>query len=253
MKKLKTPFLFSIAVLPIAVIAGILAILYQIDLYPAEVLEQVLAQLGSTSTDVLIVVGGIQTAVYAFLCSFFGCMLARQLGLWRSLKIAKKPLALTLGLSLVFGIVFSLDYWVFGNIYPAIQESISVGLTPVGFAASVLYGGIIEELMIRLLFMSLIAFILWKLFCRKAVTGEIPAWVYVAANVIAALIFAAGHLPSTVSTFGAVTPLLLFRCFLLNGGFGLYFGWLYRKFGIQYAMIAHASMHIVSKLIWIMF
>jgi hypothetical protein len=47
--------------------------------------------------------------------------------------------------------------------------------------------------------------------------------------------------------------MLLFRCFLLNGGFGLFFGWLYRKHGIQYAMLAHAALHIVSKLIWTLF
>lgn len=41
--------------------------------------------------------------------------------------------------------------------------------------------------------------------------------------------------------------------FLLNGGFGLLFGWLYRKYGIQYSMLSHALLHIVSKMIWILF
>ena len=36
----------------------------------------------------------------------------------------------------------------------------------------------------------------------------------------------------------------------LAGSFGLLFGYLYRKFGIQYAMVSHAMFHIVSKLIW---
>ena len=35
--------------------------------------------------------------------------------------------------------------------------------------------------------------------------------------------------------------LVLLRCFLLNGELGLVFGWLYRKYGIQYAMIGHAG------------
>ena len=35
--------------------------------------------------------------------------------------------------------------------------------------------------------------------------------------------------------------------------FGLAFGWLYRKFGLRYAMIAHGGCHVVSKLIWILF
>ena len=50
-----------------------------------------------------------------------------------------------------------------------------------------------------------------------------------------------------------LTPMIIFRCFLLNGGFGLLFGWLYRKYGLRYAMIAHGGCHVVSKLIWILF
>ena len=56
-----------------------------------------------------------------------------------------------------------------------------------------------------------------------------------------------------MGVFGALTPLILVRCFLLNGGFGLVFGRLYRKYGIQYAMLSHALLHIVSKLIWTVF
>ena len=46
---------------------------------------------------------------------------------------------------------------------------------------------------------------------------------------------------------------LLFRCFLLNGGFGLIFGRLYRKYGIIYAMMAHALFHVVCKSVWMAF
>ena len=119
--------------------------------------------------------------------------------------------------------------------------------------AFVLYGGVIEEVMLRLFFMSLIAFVVWKLFFRKYDKENIPTRVFVIANVIAAMLFAAGHLPATLSTFGELTPLLLFRCFLLNGGFGLVFGWIYRKHGIVYAMMGHALFHVVSKLIWFIF
>ena len=117
--------------------------------------------------------------------------------------------------------------------------------------ASVLYGGVIEELMLRLFLMSLIGFLLWKLFFRKRETA--PTGVIIAANILAAILFAAGHLPATAMLFGQITPLLLFRCFLLNGGFGLLLGWIYRKFGIQYAMLSHATLHMVSKLIWFFF
>ena len=50
-----------------------------------------------------------------------------------------------------------------------------------------------------------------------------------------------------------LNPVIIFRCFLLNGGAGLLFGRLYRKYGIHYAMLGHALAHVVSKLIWILF
>ena len=124
-------------------------------------------------------------------------------------------------------------------------------MTVYGWIASVLYGGVIEEVMLRLFVMSLIAWALWKLIFRKEKIA--PEGVIIAANVIAAVLFAAGHLPATAVLFGTLSPLILLRCFLLNGGFGLVFGRLYRKYGIQYAMIAHALVHVVSKVIWTVF
>jgi membrane protease YdiL (CAAX protease family) len=47
--------------------------------------------------------------------------------------------------------------------------------------------------------------------------------------------------------------MLLVRCFLLNGAGGLWFGYLYRKYGLSYAMLAHALFHVVSDVIWEVF
>jgi hypothetical protein len=44
--------------------------------------------------------------------------------------------------------------------------------------------------------------------------------------------------------------LIIVRCFVMNGAYGVIFGELYRKYGIGYAMLAHAGVHIVSKAIW---
>ncbi|MEI3220478.1 MAG: CPBP family glutamic-type intramembrane protease [Lachnoclostridium sp.] len=132
-----------------------------------------------------------------------------------------KKLIVTFVISVVGGIVFSLDHWVFGSMIDGIQAANVAGSTVSGVIASVLYGGIIEEVMLRLFFMSLIAFIVWKLFFKKLDKENIPTSVFVVANIVAALLFAAGHLPATISIFGILTPLILFRCFLLNGGFGI--------------------------------
>ena len=80
-----------------------------------------------------------------------------------------------------------------------------------------------------------------------------PIKVFVISNIISAILFAVGHFPSTIQTFGKLDTLLIVRSLIMNGGFGLLFGWLYRKHGIQYSMIAHAGCHIISKIIWILF
>ena len=251
MSKFRKPLIFSLCLLPIAIVAGIFVGYYQLDTLSEEMITEVLAQLGST--DILILVGAVQSAIYALFCGFFGYLLADSLGLWKPIRFEKKSLGVTAAISVAGGIVFSLDYWIFGSMIDGIQEATAAGLTVSGVIASVLYGGIIEEVMMRLFFMSLIAWIIWKVFFRTHSRDELPAGVIIGANIIAALLFAAGHLPATVGLFGELTPMLLFRCFLLNGGFGLIFGWLYRKYGIVCAIISHALFHIVSKLIWILF
>ncbi len=251
MTQFKKPFIFALGLLPIALIAGIFTGVYQLDIYSDEIVAEIIAQIGSK--EILLIVTAIQTAGYAFFCGFFGHILADKIGLWKPIKFEKKSLLVTLAISLIGGAIFSLDHWTFGNWIDGIQSANVSSLTVSGVLASVLYGGIIEEVMLRLFFMSLIAFIIWKVFYKKCDKDSVPPIVFTMANVIAAVIFAAGHLPATVIVFGGLTPLILFRCFLFNGGFGLVFGWLYRKYGIGYAMLGHAGFHIVSKLIWIIF
>lgn len=130
------------------------------------------------------------------------------------------------------------------------MDSYTVKPTIPYLIATVTYGAVIEEVMLRLFWMTLVAFLLHKLIDRK--NAKPSTAILIAANIISALLFAAGHLPATFATIGN-SPMILFRCFLLNGGIGLTFGYLYRKYGLRYAMIAHGGCHVVSKLIWILF
>jgi membrane protease YdiL (CAAX protease family) len=116
--------------------------------------------------------------------------------------------------------------------------------------ASVTYGAVVEEIMVRLFLMSFIALLLHKFFGKN--TDKPTTTMFVIANIISALIFAAGHLPATLQTMGA-SPIILFRCFALNGGLGFLFGYLYQKYGLRYSIIAHGSCHLVSKAIWLVF
>ena len=181
-----------------------------------------------------------------------GIMLSKKIGLWKDeISLDKKPLLITLAIGLVGGSIMILsDLFFFGNYSQTIMDSYSVKPTIPYLIAMVTYGAVIEEVMLRLFFMTLLAFILYKIFESKK--DRPSTAILMSANFIAAILFAAGHLPITDVLFG-MSPIIIFRCFLLNGGLALAFGYLYRKYGLHYAMIAHGGCHIVSKLIWMLF
>ncbi len=242
----KTLLFFAI----VGLVGGFCTGLYVLDSYPTEIQQEALAQ-GLTPT-VMALVTAMQAAGYGIVLGIIGILLGKKAGLWKDeTQFAKKPLLITLAIALVGGLFLILpDLLFFGKYSEAIMNSYAAKPTIPYMIGAILYGGVIEEVMLRLFMMSLIAFVLWKLFARSKETPTTA--VLVASNIIAALLFAAGHLPATLMLLGS-SPLILIRCFLLNGAFGLLFGYLYRKYGLRYSMIAHGGCHIVSKLIWILF
>lgn len=248
MTKFRKPMLFALATLPIALIGGIFVTIYQFDILDPLYVEGAIEQIGSK--EALIAISAGQSVLYGAVCAFFGYILASKLGLMRPITIECRPLCITFAASIIGGILFSLDPWVFGRWIPEIgTESVSLSFSRI--VASVLYGGVIEEIMLRLFMMSLIAFIIRKTVYRMH--ESTPAKAIITANIIAALLFAAGHIPATIAMMGKLNAIIILRCFLLNSSFGLLFGRLYRKHGIQYAMISHATFHVVSQLIWYIF
>ncbi len=235
----------------IGAVGGYFTALYQYDTFPPEMLLQVTEQ--GLDRTMLGVITAVQVAlIYGLGLGALGILLGEKVGLWKNeWSLTKKPLVATVGVAVLGGLAIILpDLLFFGRYSEVIMDSYASKPTVPFMIASITYGGVIEEVMMRLFFMSLIAFILYKIFERKQ---EKPsARILVIANIVAAVLFAAGHLPTTFATIGS-SPMILARCFLLNGGVGLLFGFLYRKYGLRYAMLAHAGCHIVSKLIWILF
>lgn len=242
----KTLLFFAI----IGLLGGFFTGIYMLDSYPAEMQQQLLEQ-GITKT-MLGLVTAAQSAGYGIALGALGILLGKKTGLWKDERtITKKPLMASLVIAVIGGLALIMtDLLFFGHYSQAIMNSYAVKPTIPYMLASVTYGAVIEEVMLRLFAMSLIAFILHKLFGKK--NDKPVTAILMASNVIAAILFAAGHLPATFILLGS-SPLMIFRCFLLNGGIGLLFGYLYRKYGLHYAMIAHGGCHVVSKLIWILF
>ena len=250
----KTLLFFAIA----GLIGGFFTGIYVLDSYPPEMRQQLLDGLAASGLDqfspdiILGVITAVQALGYGILLGAVGIWLGKKTGLWKDEKtITKQPFIASMIVSIVGGAALILsDLLFFGKYSDVIMNSYSVKPTISYFIAAVIYGGVIEEVMLRLFWMTLVTLVLWRVFDRKR---ESPSTgIVTVANMIAALLFAAGHLPATATTIG-LSPMIVFRCFLLNGGLGLLYGWLYRKYGLRYSMIAHGGCHIVSKLIWIMF
>ena len=230
------------------VIGGYFTALYSIQSLNQDMLDEILSQIGNM--DLLIIITTIQSLGYAIILGIIGIILAQKIVLWRKVKFIKQGNIELLIVSLIGGAAFILiDVLVFSNFHEVIQNSYEAKPTVEYIIASITYGGVIEEVMLRLFLMSLISFVIQKITKKE----EMSIKILIIANVIVALLFAAGHLSGTFMMITPVTPMIIFRCFLMNGGFGLLFGRLYRKYGIHYAMLGHAGVHIVSKLIWILF
>lgn len=234
----------------VGLVGGYFAGLYTLDTYPPEIRQQVLDQ-GMTPT-LLGLVSAVQSAGYGLVLGALGILLSKKIGLWKSsFRFEKKPVVSAIAISVIGGLCMILpDLFIFGRFEPILLQAYETKPTLSYVVAMITYGAVIEEVMLRLFLMSLIAFALHLIFERHKERPSVA--VLVLANLISAMLFAAGHLPLTFMAIGDSAVIIL-RCFLLNGTFGLLFGWLYRKYGLLYAMIAHGGCHIVSKLIWILF
>ncbi len=104
------------------------------------------------------------------------------------------------------------------------------------------YGGIVEEILTRLFLLSLFAWLGTKVFQRHAT--HLSARVFWIANVVVAILFGLGHLPSA-SLVMQITPAVVAIALILNGIPALSFGYLYWRRGLESAMIAHFCADLV--------
>lgn len=198
------------------------------------------------SAEWLGLIGLLQTFLLAGVALLAGHFLAGKVGL-KSLLYARfhqaesltgrgqgRAFLLAGGLGLGMGILFAgFDLWArqwlpfLSDIQPSFAS----------LAMGILYGGIVEEVLMRWGLMTLLVY----LFTRKG-TRRNPA-AYVAAILLVALLFALGHYNAT-TTLTEMTPLVWFRMLFLNGAGGVMFGWLYWKYHLESAIFAHMSTHV---------
>jgi hypothetical protein len=187
--------------------------------------------------------------LFGLVLAAIGIVISGKVHLWKAFRFEKRAMRITAIVTVIAALcLFPGDKLIFGSLNAWVRDQYTKAPTIHKIVGGLLVGGIIEEVMMRLFFMSLCVLILSRLFYKDEY--EIPIRAYVIANMLAAILFAAGHIPSTM-TMTSLTPVILLRCFLFNGGMGLGFGYLYRKFGIGYAMIAHGFAHLIADILMI--
>ncbi len=106
-----------------------------------------------------------------------------------------------------------------------------------------LYGGITEELLLRWGFMTLLVWAAWRMF--QGTRGSPRTIYFVGAIVISSVVFGIGHLPLVSALEVDFTLPIVAFIVLANSLFGLIAGYLYWQKGLEAAIIAHMSTHIV--------
>jgi membrane protease YdiL (CAAX protease family) len=145
-------------------------------------------------------------------------------------------------LSVLLGGLSALAIYTTDKLFTLQGSAISTSQNPAPIWQKLLaafYGGITEEILMRLFLMTLLIWIGIKLTKKSKPTQTI----IIISIVIASIIFGLGHLPITAA-LTKITPLIIARAVVLNGIGGLVFGWLYWKKGLESAIIAHFTADI---------
>jgi hypothetical protein len=197
----------------------------------------------------------VQTSILLSLAIFIGVRLAPDVGLsapaaealarGNSFISALKPQILPgLIAGFIAGVVILSSYLLFRPILPPVFVTRAERLnSSMPLLTRLLYGGITEELLLRWGLLTLLGWVAWRIFQRGR--GKPHAIHFVSAIVISSVVFGIAHLP-LVKALGVdfTLPIVAFIV-LANSLFGLIAGYLYWQKGLEAAIIAHMSTHVV--------
>lgn len=234
-------------------LVGVLSLLF-ITLPQLDQIIAVQPQLADLPLPLLVILLLLQPMILLLFANVIGCLIAPRVGLISFLyeKAAfetpilprlKPQLILALTLGLIFAIVVMALDAVFmpfmGEEFTGIKAQELNLFAQLGMG--LLYGGITEELLLRWGFMSLLVWLGWKLLCWSSYIP--PKSVVWAAIFLSAILFGIGHLPA-MAAMVPLTAIIVIRTIFLNAIGGIVFGWLYWRYSLEAAMVAHAFTHV---------
>lgn len=108
-----------------------------------------------------------------------------------------------------------------------------------GIWGRVLYGGVVEEVLMR---WGLMTVLVWL---GALLVGRPSAGVLWTAILLSGVFFGVSHVPNVLAAGGKPTPALFALTIFLNLGAGTICAWLYWHYGLASAMIGHVLFHLV--------
>jgi membrane protease YdiL (CAAX protease family) len=221
-------------------------------------LAQDLLQSAPFSLPVLALLSFLQSAILLAIATSLGLFFAKNVGfkfpvleqvLLRRANVIqwKDFLRLPILLGILTAVVIIFGDWLF-KLAGVVIDAKYVTEIPIWkrFLGS-FYGGIAEEILMRLFLVSMLVWIFGKITRSKAPLSRSGlVWLAIA---VVTIIFGLGHLPAT-SAVTELTFLVIARAIVLNGIAGLVFGWLYWKRGLESAMTAHFAADIMILIVF---
>lgn len=209
------------------------------------------------SLPVAVLIQIVQATIFCALAIFFGLFLGKKVGLgvpfiesWLMGEKATVRFWPIVKIATILGIVigsaiFILDRFIFSFFVEpitAFQEAPPIWTR----LLACLYGGVAEEIAMRLFLTTLVVWITYKIRRTKDnLPTSIGIWL---AIILVSVLFGLCHLPMT-TRFTEISTIVVVRAIILNGIAGVTFGWLYWRKGLEAAMISHFITDIVLHVI----
>ena len=216
--------------------------------YILSVQWELLSKIGQP-IEIIFIAQFVQSIILFSIVIFLGLLLAKKMNFKLPLLEAilekndyKTILKSILGRSILWGILVAVSIYVLDILFSIQGAVISThqNYAPVWQKLlAAFYGGIAEEILMRLFLMLVFVWMGVKLFKQT----EPSKIVIITSIFLAAVIFGLGHLPITAS-ITTITPIVIIRAIILNGIGGIVFGWLFWKKGLESAIIAHFTADI---------
>lgn len=218
------------------------------------VLPQLTAQMPLPAPLWLITIASfVQSSLLVALAVWSGVALAPAVGLRAPVfeaAASRRPIATALSPQLlpglITGVLGGLVLFASIRLSPAPILALQARFNPPLFAR-MLYGGITEELLLRWGLMTALTWLTQRFLQRRR--GAVSPGLIWLPITVSAVLFGAGHLPAASVLIGSLSPSVVFFVVGLNATFGLLFGWLFWRWGLESAMVAHATTHMVSYIV----